>query len=42
MTEEFMNTSDATGTFNGIRMKKENGELLFNYTDLKERDIYSR
>ncbi len=42
MTEEFMNTSDATGTFNGIRMKKENGELLFNYTDLKERDIYLR
>lgn len=41
MTEEFMNTSDATGTFNGIRMKKENGKLLFNYTDLKERGIYS-
>ena len=42
MTDEFINASDATGTFNGIRMKKENGELLFNYTDLKERGIYSR
>lgn len=41
MTEEFMNASDATGTFNGIRMKKVNGELIFNYTDLKERGIYS-
>lgn len=42
MTEEFMNAADSTGTFNGIRMKKENGSLLFNYSDVKERNIYSR
>ena len=39
MTEEFMKSSDATGTFNGIRMKKENGILYFNYSDIKERNI---
>jgi len=40
MTDEFMNASDSSGTFNEIRMKKENGNLYFNYSDLKERDIY--
>ncbi|HEY8420127.1 MAG TPA: copper amine oxidase N-terminal domain-containing protein [Thermoclostridium sp.] len=41
MTDEFMNASDAAGTFNGIRMKKESGTLYFNYYDLKEKNIYS-
>ncbi|GAB6109530.1 stalk domain-containing protein [Fusibacter bizertensis] len=42
MTDEFMNAAESMGTFNGITMKKENGSLLFNYSDVKERNIYSR
>ncbi len=42
ITDEFMNASDATGTFNGIRMKKIDGILYFNYPDLKAKNIYSR
>lgn len=39
MTEEFMNATNATGTFNGIKMKKENGVLYFDYNDLKSRGL---
>ena len=42
MTDKFINATDATGTFNGIRMKKESGTLFFNYADLKAKGIYSR
>ena len=42
MTDEFINATDAIGTFNGIRMKKESGTLFFNYADLKTKKIYSR
>lgn len=40
MTDEFFKATNATGTFNGIRMKKENGTLFFSYTDLKDKNIY--
>lgn len=42
MTKEFMAAENTTGTFNGIRMKKESGTLYFNYKDLKKYNIYSR
>lgn len=34
MTDEFMGSSNAEGTFNDIRMKKEDGELYFKVEDL--------
>ena len=40
MTDEFFNAINKAGTFNGIRMKKENGTLFFNYADLKNKNIY--
>lgn len=40
MTDTFLNATDTTGTFNGIRMKKENGTLFFNYSDLNNKNIY--
>ncbi|OQB13560.1 MAG: hypothetical protein BWY15_01635 [Firmicutes bacterium ADurb.Bin193] len=42
MTDEFMTAENKTGIFNGIRMKKENGILYFNYQDLKKYNIYSQ
>ena len=39
MTDEFMNSKDAEGTFNGIRMKKIDGKIYFKYEDLKEKNI---
>lgn len=36
---EFMNAKDATGVFSGIRMKKQNGVLFFNYEDLKSKNL---
>ena len=39
MTEDFMNASDATGTFNGIRMMKNKGTLFFNQSDLEKLGI---
>lgn len=39
MTEEFMNAPNATGTFNGIKMKKENGILFFDYNDLRSKQL---
>lgn len=40
MTDDFFNAKDASGIFNGIRMKKENGEFYFYYSDLRDRNIY--
>lgn len=40
ITEEFIKSSDAVGTFNGIRMKKEGGHLYFNYSDLKTKKVW--
>lgn len=40
MTDEFFNATNKTGIYNGIHMKKENGTLFFNYTDLKNKNIY--
>lgn len=40
MTDEFFNATNTTGIFNGIRMKKENNILFFNYADLKDKNIY--
>ena len=37
--ENFLNYDNATATFNGIRVKMENGELLFNQKDLEDHDI---
>ena len=37
--ENFLNYDNATATFNGIRVKKENGVLLFNYKDLEKYNI---
>ena len=37
--ENFLNYDNATSTFNGIRVKKENGVLLFNYKDLEKYNI---
>lgn len=42
MTDEFMAAENATGTFSGIRMKKESGTLYFYYADLKKYNIYPR
>lgn len=39
MTDEFMTAENATGVFNGIHMKKVNGQLWFDYNDLKEKGI---
>ncbi|SHH23899.1 cell wall-binding repeat-containing protein [Desulfosporosinus lacus] len=39
MTDEFMAAENATGVFNGIHMKKENGKIWFSYKDLKEKGI---
>lgn len=39
MTAEFMGATNATGTFNGIRMKKEDGTLYFYQSDLIDKDI---
>lgn len=40
MTDDFFNATDATGTFNDIRMKKEAGTLYFFYADLYAKNIY--
>lgn len=40
ITEEFLNADNAEGTFNGIRMRKENGELYFNSKDLVNLGLY--
>ena len=37
--EDFLLLDNATQTFNGIRMKKENGTLYFNLEDLKKYNI---
>ncbi len=39
MTDAFMTAQNAEGTFNGIRMKKQNGNLFFNAEDLNKLDI---
>ncbi len=39
MTDEFFNAENATGTFSGIRMKKENGQLLCSIEDVKAKGI---
>lgn len=39
MTEEFMNSQNATGTFSGIDMSMEDGILFYSIPDLLERGI---
>ncbi|TGE34709.1 cell wall-binding repeat-containing protein [Desulfosporosinus fructosivorans] len=39
MTDEFMAAKNATGVFNGIHVKKQDGNLWFNKNDLKEKGI---
>lgn len=39
MTDEFMDSKNAIGTFSGIRMKKENGVLWIKEADLVEKKI---
>jgi len=39
MTNEFCNSKNITGIFNGIHMKKENGILYFSYQDLKSKQL---
>lgn len=41
ITDSFMNSDNATGEFNSIRMKKENGILYFNYDDLVNLGLYN-
>lgn len=40
MTDKFMKSKNATGKFNGIRMKKEDGVLYFSCDDLKSKKLY--
>lgn len=39
MTDEFMQSNNNSGTFNGIRMRMEDGQLYFYIADLKEKGI---
>ena len=39
LTDEFMNKDNETGTFNGILIKRENGETYFNVKDLENKGI---
>ena len=39
LTDYFINAQNAEGTFDGIRMRKENGNFLFNREDLVKFDI---
>ncbi len=40
ITDSFMNSENASGEFNGIKMKKENGILYFDYNDLLRLGLY--
>lgn len=39
MTDAFMEAENDSGTFSGIRMKKENGVLYYSYPDLKAKGL---
>jgi len=39
MTEDFINSENAYGVFNGIQMRMRDGELWFNRNDLRDRGI---
>ncbi len=40
ITDNFMSSDNASGEFNGIKMKKENGILYFDYNDLVRLGLY--